>query len=120
MSNKPTVVVSGVGKPEFAEPVPPNARKRIAMKKTQRQMALDIAQMTVDKLGRPLTADLRDFAKNERVWSRGAMKQLILHLELELKIVANANRVLINELQQPVEVASTGQPVERESTGHAT
>lgn len=78
------------------------------MEKTQRQMAIDIAQMTIDKIGRPLTKDLRDFAKNERVWSRGAMKHLILQLELELRIVANANRVLIEKLRQPVEVASTG------------
>lgn len=78
------------------------------MKKTERQMAIDIAQMTIDNLGRPLTKDLRNFAKNERVWSRGLMMQKILQLELELRSVANANRVLIEKLRQPVEVASTG------------
>lgn len=78
------------------------------MDKTEREIDISMVQMTIDKIGRPLTKNLRDFAKNERVWSRGAMKQLISQLELELRIVSNANRVLLQHLQQPVEVASTG------------
>ena len=78
------------------------------MNKTEREIAISIVQMTIDKIGRPLTKDLRDFAKNERVWSRGAMKQLISQLELELRIVTNANKVLLQHLQQPVESKSRG------------